>query len=142
MEIVFVYGTLKKAHGNHRLIHGSKYVGTGLTKDKFVMYEDGIPYVSKRYPSTNISGELYQVSKATLADLDMLEGHPIWYKREKTLIKVIDKNNNIKLINAWLYFNEMIPSGAKINNIGIYGYKEKSKFISLLHKQENQGEDR
>ena len=135
METVFVYGTLKRAHGNHRLLADSKYIATGLTKSKFVMYEDGIPYVSKSFALTNISGELYEVSKATLDNLDMLEGHPIWYKREKTIIKTIDKNGNVKLINAWLYFNEMIPPNAKINNIGIYGYKEKSKFISLLHQQ-------
>ncbi len=138
METVFVYGTLKRAHGNHRLLAGSKYIGTGLTKDKYVMYEDGIPYVSESFSLTNISGELYDVSRATLDDLDMLEGHPIWYKRKKTIIKTIDKNNNVKLINAWLYFNEMIPPSAKINNVGIYGYQEKSKFISLLHEQEDQ----
>lgn len=138
METVFVYGTLKKAHGNHRLLKGSKYLGTGLTKNRYVMYEDGIPYVSKSFSLTNISGELYEVSGATLDSLDMLEGHPIWYKREKTIIKTIDKNGNIKLTNAWLYFNEMIPPGAKVNNIGIYGYKEKSSFISLLHQQTNE----
>ena len=138
METVFVYGTLKRAHGNHRLLKGSKYLGTGLTRNRYVMYEDGIPYVSKSFSLTNISGELYEVSGATLDNLDMLEGHPIWYKREKTIIKTIDKNGNIKLTNAWLYFNEMIPPTAKVNNIGIYGYQEKSKFISLLHQQEDQ----
>jgi len=138
METVFVYGTLKRGHGNNRLLKDSKYIGTGLTKNRFVMYEDGIPYVSKGFSLTNISGELYKVSRATLDNLDTLEGHPIWYKREKTIIKTIDKSGNVKLINAWLYFNEMIPPHARINNVGIYGYKEKSEFISLLHKQANE----
>ena len=100
MELVFVYGTLRKGHGNHKLIEGGRYMGTGLTVNKYAMYSRGIPFVSEDEPISRIKGEIYEVSKPILKLLDMLEGHPGWYERKKTIVKVGQKK-----IKAWLYFN-------------------------------------
>lgn len=100
MELVFVYGTLRKGHGNHRLIRGDKFVGTGSTVNKYAMYSMGIPFVNEYEQVSNITGEVYEVSKNTLNQLDMLEGHPSWYRRKKTKIKI-----GPKTLYAWLYFN-------------------------------------
>mgnify|MGYP003139024103 FL=1 len=100
MELVFVYGTLRKGHGNHVLLKNSEFVDAGLTKKKYAMYANGIPFVSDDEEVSSIFGELYKVSSHTLRMIDLLEGHPSWYERKK--ITVIGGKKRYK---AWLYFN-------------------------------------
>lgn len=132
MELVFVYGTLKQGFSNHGLLKQSKLIGIAQTKDKFAMYSSGIPYVSKRFKSSYISGEVYSVSNDTMYNLDVLEGHPIWYVRSKTSVEVIDKKGKTITVDAWLYFNEQIPHGASLIQSGIYGQNKRSRFNTLL----------
>ena len=54
MELVFVYGTLRKGHGNHKLIEGGRFMGSGLTVKKYAMYSRGIPFVSEDEPVSRI----------------------------------------------------------------------------------------
>lgn len=129
-EIVFVYGTLKRGKANNVLMLGSEYLGLGVTRNKYAMYEAGIPYVSESQEHTNIVGEVYKVDKHTLKSLDNLEGHPIWYKRKQVDILFIKdhianfEDEDINTISAWLYFNEEIPQNASINNTGIFEMPE------------------
>ena len=114
-HLIFVYGTLKQGFGNHRLLAGSKFLGTGSTNKKFAMYSIGFPFVCKDEPISQIHGELYQVDDEILQNLDNLEGHPDWYRREKVKIYLDDGNTKPKM-KAWIYFNPdnngtLIPSG-------------------------------
>jgi len=104
---VFVYGTLRKELGNHYLLQDSVYLGTGSTLDNFVMLESSIgrsiPYVVKvnqtnKVLSTIVEGEVYEVDDLTLANLDRLEGHPGWYKRE-----YIDVVLDDEIVKAMIY---------------------------------------
>lgn len=104
---VFVYGTLRKELGNHYLLQDSVYLGTGSTLDHFVMLESSIgrsiPYVVKlnetnKVLSTIVEGEVYEVDDLTLANLDRLEGHPGWYKRE-----YIDVVLDDEIVKAMIY---------------------------------------
>ncbi|MCX8028430.1 MAG: gamma-glutamylcyclotransferase [Brevinematales bacterium] len=101
--LIFVYGTLKKGFHNHRMIKDAKFVGRGKTKDKYVMYVDIIPYVSKRDRVSNIYGEVYCIDRNTLDMLDRLEKHPCWYYREKVDVILEDG----RIVNAWMYFNDI-----------------------------------
>ena len=130
---IFVYGTLKRGHGNHVLLKDSEFLGPALTVNKYVMYRAGIPYVSKSLELSGIMGELYSVDELSLNYLDMLEGHPTWYKREKIPIDYISNKGEIKQTDAWLYFNEQIPNSATVVKTGTYGKEEKS----ILHEQKN-----
>ena len=133
MEKVFVYGTLKEGHGNNVLLSFSERLGTGITEDKYIMYELGIPYVSKSFKLTRISGEVYRVKLDTLEALDLLEGHPNWYKREKVEVEYYDLKSNSHIKDyAWLYFNEQIPNSAEVNKHGIYGHEKASKDLKSL----------
>ena len=102
MELVFVYGTLRRGYHNHRLIMDCEVIDIGRTVNNYAMYANGIPYVSENEAVSQIYGELYLVSPKILFTLDMLEGHPSWYKRKKVPIETL----NGKIYNAWLYFNE------------------------------------
>lgn len=80
-HLVFVYGSLKKGFGNHRLLAESQMVDNHVTEPKFSMYSLGaFPCVVPR-GDTAIHGELYAVDDETLRRLDALEGVPNFYQR-------------------------------------------------------------
>tara|TARA_R100001443_G_scaffold21957_1_gene34163 strand:- start:2045 stop:2404 length:360 start_codon:yes stop_codon:yes gene_type:complete len=102
VEIIFVYGTLRMGYHNHRLIVDCEFIDVARTVNNYAMYANGIPYVSENEQVSQIYGELYLVKPKILFNLDMLEGHPSWYKRKKVPIETLSG----KIYNAWLYFNE------------------------------------
>ena len=105
---LFVYGTLRKGYANHSFfLKNAKFMGHYKTKDKFLMSCNGVPYINKNIPKSNIIGEVYQISYPTLYYVDVLEGHPRWYYRE--IIKCINIKDNTKT-NAYIYFNNAIGS--------------------------------
>ena len=76
---LFVYGTLRKGHGNHFLMEGATFVGFGTVKGK-------LPTGSIMLQKSKIAdapGELYEnLSEAAWEEIDALEGHPFTWKRE------------------------------------------------------------
>lgn len=90
-ELLFVYGSLKKGFDNHDLIKKStRRIGKAKTVRKFGMYEDSFgnyPYLT--YLEKNkIEGELYEIKRKELMDkIDVFEGAPDYYQREKILVK-------------------------------------------------------
>lgn len=76
MHLVSVYGSLKKGHINHSLIHGSQYIGDE-TISGLKMYDLGLfPGVVKDKDQDNfVLVEVYEVSSETLKALDTLEGY-------------------------------------------------------------------
>jgi len=87
---IFVYGTLKSGHHNHRLLHGQEFIGQAETCDLKVMHCTGIPFLhdyggyyynDKLCKGHHVTGEVYLVDKQALQMMDALEGHPRWYRR-------------------------------------------------------------
>lgn len=93
---IFVYGTLKQGFGNHArfLKREPDYVGTIKAR----LYVSGLPYI--RPGEGVVHGEVYSVDNDTLKGLDMLEGHPGWYRREKVVVETKDG----KKVEAQAYF--------------------------------------
>lgn len=101
-HLVFVYGTLKKGYHNDFHLYDCCYYGKGTTAKKYVMLKCcGLPFVVnvKCFDSTLIKGEVYLIDDFTLNELDYLEGHPNFYKRQK--IKVYVKGIQLE---CWCYF--------------------------------------
>jgi len=90
-------------------------LGKGLTKEKYAMYGDGIPFLVETEPVVNITGELYMVDQTTFEILDILEGHPKWYKRKQVDI-VVDGLEH----KAWVYFNDKQGKLIKTGNYADY----------------------
>lgn len=103
---IFVYGTLRSGGGNNPMLRESKLVAIGKTEQKYALYVQGIPYAVKDEAICSIVGEVWSIDSSTLQMIDVLEGHPIWYKRE--LISVVTTDN--KIVMAWMYFNSS-PKG-------------------------------
>lgn len=101
---VFVYGTLKTGFGNNSLLYDSILVGEAVSFHSYTMIDlGGCPMLASN--TTNLSrhvvGEMWRVeSPHTLARLDRLEGHPVFYKRSLAAFTV-----NGKLKVAWCYFS-------------------------------------
>lgn len=124
---VFVYGSLLRGFGNHRLLKDSKLLGVNSTKKRYKMISlGGFPGVlkarkeelHKKFLFKNIIGELYEVDAFTLRALDALEGNGYFYKREVVPLK----NNNEEawmyvLLNSSEYKNNSL---CKIDNFGNY----------------------
>lgn len=92
--LVAVYGTLKQGRSNHALMRDSKLLGA-TNLEGFIMYSAGGFPVIYRDISHSITIEVYEVDPEVVKhNLDPLEGHPHWYKREQV---------ETSLGRAWLY---------------------------------------
>lgn len=81
-QLVAVYGTLKLGHSNCRRM-GVSPAYLGPCKIKAKMYSMG-PYPAIALKEDGeVHCEVYAVTDTILADLDRLEGHPSFYKREE-----------------------------------------------------------
>lgn len=98
MHRVAVYGTLKRGHGNNRILEASVLIGIGRTSPEYRMYVSGIPYVSRDPEGYPIHVEVYDVDDATLSRLDRLEGHPEFYRRELCAVHTPEGDSK-----AWMY---------------------------------------
>ena len=102
-HLVAVYGTLKSGRGNHGFLNGSKFVGKGLTQDKFYMESahSGVPMVFREPALGPVAVEIYEVGDADLkGPLDSLESNGFVYNREVTTV-VLDDGT---MVDSWLYF--------------------------------------
>jgi len=86
---VFVYGSLRRGFGNHRILDDSKYIGVAYTRPEWKMVDLGAyPGDLGAYPGVvpgkgRITGEIYEVDDDTFLRLDRLESHPSYYRREE-----------------------------------------------------------
>lgn len=97
MKTVFVYGSLKQGFGNHRHLEGQELLGTGTLKG-FDMFSLG-PFPAIQPGQGNVNGELYRVDEDAFRCLDRLEGHPVMYCREPSIIN----DSNGEKVEAWVY---------------------------------------
>jgi gamma-glutamylaminecyclotransferase len=108
-HLIAVYGTLKKDYNNYyNYLTQSKYVGPGMTMEKYPLLIEGLPFLlNKPGVGHYVDVDLFLVDDATLEMIDGLEGHPDWYYREK--IEVDTKDGTV--VTASVYFNHREDSG-------------------------------
>lgn len=80
-QLLFVYGTLKRGHDNHRHLAGAVYAGEALMSG--VDLHDLGPFPMAILGEGRVLGELYRVGEIELARLDRFEGVPRLYRREQ-----------------------------------------------------------
>ncbi len=83
---LFVYGTLKRGHYNHRWLEDAAYIADVITKRRYpmVVHKEPFPYLLDREGAGyRIKGELYKIDRETLHMLDILEGYPELYNRKE-----------------------------------------------------------
>jgi gamma-glutamylcyclotransferase (GGCT)/AIG2-like uncharacterized protein YtfP len=83
---VFVYGTLRTRESRNHVMRDADFMGMYKSLPLYTMYDLGsFPAISEG-GKTKIVGELYEVDDYTLEVLDMIEGHPTFYKRQQILL--------------------------------------------------------
>jgi len=123
--ILSAFGTLKEGFHNHSLLQGADHIGTGVTKEKYLMTTvdktpieamningtsiqnfrkadltlTPFPYVLERFNKHYIRVELYLVSQSILKLCDRLEGVPYFYYR-----KTVEVIVNERIHQADMYF--------------------------------------
>tara|TARA_R100000805_G_C3609153_1_gene109659 strand:+ start:44 stop:1249 length:1206 start_codon:yes stop_codon:yes gene_type:complete len=102
-NVIGVYGTLKKGYSNYNwYLTSSRYVGAGKTADRYPLVISGLPYlINEKGVGFNVDIDVFKVSDSVFKDIDSLESHPNWYRREKIPIKMEDGS----IVMAWVYFN-------------------------------------
>lgn len=101
-DLCFVYGTLRRGFGNHRIMQraGGEFMGNAATIIPFPLVVDGLPYLLDcPGEGFQVEGELYRIPKDGWADLDRLEGHPHFYCRRVESFLL-----NGEAVQAWAYF--------------------------------------
>jgi gamma-glutamylcyclotransferase (GGCT)/AIG2-like uncharacterized protein YtfP len=86
-HLVFVYGSLRRGHSNHREMAGAALVRADarLVGYRRVLYDSGYPAIHWR-AGEEVTGELYEVDAAHLERLDEFEGCPEWYQRRDVVL--------------------------------------------------------
>ena len=106
-HLVFVYGSLMRGLCNHGVLEGAGGgdSATLCSLDLEMVSLGAFPaLVQRKEPhsregaSPRILGEVYRVSDEGLRDLDMLEGHPRFYRRR--LLGVCSRD---AMVDAWVY---------------------------------------
>ena len=102
-NLIAVYGTLKKGYSNYNTyLRTAKYVGSGVTADKYPLIIEGLPYmVNEKGVGHDVEVDVFKVDNMSFKMIDRLEGHPKWYKRKEIPIKLKDGRR----LTCWLYFN-------------------------------------
>lgn len=98
-HLVFVYGTLKRGHGNNHILEGQRMVGPAVTRRRFHVTCVGFPIAYRGGPDPRpLQGELYAVDDWALIRMDRLEGVPRHYQRTSAKVRV-----GHTTLNAWMY---------------------------------------
>lgn len=93
---IFVYGSLLSGLHNFGLLerNNASFYGMATTKESYFMCSRGpvysFPFVTKEALLPNqikcrIRGEIYIVPTSAIGQLDRLENHPIWYRRQVSI---------------------------------------------------------
>ena len=98
MHKLFVYGTLRKGCANHHYLHGCEFIDAEC-EGVIRYWERGVPFPFAKKGKGKIYGELYSVPDNVLKNIDILEGHPSFYRREIQTIK--DRNGDE--VEGWVY---------------------------------------
>jgi gamma-glutamylcyclotransferase (GGCT)/AIG2-like uncharacterized protein YtfP len=86
MPLLFVYGTLKRGFSNASELAGAAFARKAATATGYGLFSvSGYPALARRGDGV-VHGELYVVSDAQLARLDVFEEVPHRYRRESIVL--------------------------------------------------------
>ena len=83
MQLMFIYGSLKRGFNRHNILRDQRYIGVARTTANYAMFGYGgfpalvdqdLAEVSGVTATNNIFGELYEVDDACMMELDKIEG--------------------------------------------------------------------
>jgi gamma-glutamylaminecyclotransferase len=107
--ILFLYGTLKRGHRNHRLVADQEFLGEAVTEPRYRVFDLG-PYPGLVVDEANgvaVRGELWAVGECCLAELDEFEEESHAFRRGP--VAVAGREGEV-----FAYFwNRPVPAGTR-----------------------------
>jgi len=100
---VFVYGTLLRGERNHHHLAGARFMTADSTVGPMRMLDLGRSPAVIDEPVAPVTGEVWEVDAATLAELDVLEDVPHRYQRRRVEL--------CSGLHAWMYVFSSLPGG-------------------------------
>lgn len=78
------YGTLKKGFQRNDLLKSQRFIKEVRTEPFYRLYDHGgFPTMVKSPNGISVKGELWEVDEECVKTLDMIEGHPTFFKRSR-----------------------------------------------------------
>jgi gamma-glutamylaminecyclotransferase len=106
--ILFVYGSLKRGHRNHRLLADQQFLGRAVTEPLYRLVDLGTyPGMVEDADGVSVTGELWAVGECALAELDDFECADAPYYRGA--VRVRDRG---QAVEAYFYRGD-VPAGAR-----------------------------
>ena len=112
--LIFVYGSLRKGFHNDIYLKDAEFIGNFQTLEKFYMYSYKsypFPYILRKKlekctsEPIQIQGEVYKINESILKRLDVLEGHPDFYKRQEI---EVESNTEKLIVESYILENDKI----------------------------------
>lgn len=109
-DLYFVYGTLKRGYGNHRVLGDAQFEAEVVTIDDFYLTDCGFPYlIPQIVPESPVEahtapvrGELYHIPlEEDRASVDALEGVGYGHYEHRE-IQVRDEEGNVRWATAYV----------------------------------------
>jgi gamma-glutamylcyclotransferase (GGCT)/AIG2-like uncharacterized protein YtfP len=85
--LLFVYGTLRSGQSNHRELSRARFVRASATVANYELVDLGAYPALLEGGKTAVHGELYEVTDALLAELDIFEDVPTLYERKSVALR-------------------------------------------------------
>ena len=79
--LLFVYGIMMSGEPEHARLSGARALGPAATEPTFDLVDLGVEPALVPGGTTRVIGELYALSPAQLAPIDVHHGHPLRYRR-------------------------------------------------------------
>ena len=108
---VFVYGSLLRGEPNHPVIARGVLVGAASTVPCYQLHDLGAFPGMIADGAHAVAGEVYEVDRATLAELDRLEGHPRFYRRTPIALADGTLAETYLLTRAQVEGRPVVPTG-------------------------------
>ena len=132
--LCFVYGSLMSNLHNFHLMkkHNAVFIGNATTEENDYYMTSRLPdlwfpYVSKEpimngQSSCSVQGEVYCVPKSGLGDLDRLENHPWWYRRQKIKARIMTSSSHAQ---------------GTLTKVSIYIFENSNDMADMRSKQQD-----
>lgn len=78
---MFTYGTLRAGEHNAAYLAQAAYCGRYQTPAGYTLFDTGPYPAAVAYGDTSLIGDVYRITAGMLAQLDTLEGYPVFYTR-------------------------------------------------------------
>ena len=106
--ILFVYGSLKRGHRNHRLLADQEFLGEAVTEARYRLVDLGTyPGMIDDPHGVSVTGELWAVVGCALAELDDFECEDAPYYRGAVAV-----TGRAEAVEAY-FFRGDVPTGVR-----------------------------